>query len=229
MLRHLIGTDMARKILWLRCRPGPLKDYYAVDYPTLDTPWSAVEFLAIDLETTGLNPEQDEIISIGYAPVRRGAVVFSESGHHLARPTRPVPEESAVIHGLLDRHLQAAPPLETVLPRVLRAMTGRVPVAHFADVERGFLDAACRRLLGHPLLVPYVDTLRIEKRVLERRQDAITRGALRLNAARERYNLPRYKAHDARLDAIGAGELFLAQVAHMDTKKPPRLEEVITG
>lgn len=228
MLRHFIGTDMARKVLWLRCQPGPLKDYYAVDYPTLDTPWSEVEFLAIDLETTGLNPEQDEIVSIGYAPIRKGAVVFAEADHLLARPTCPIPESSAIIHGLLDRHVESAPPLATILPQVLTAMTGRVPVAHFAEIERSFLDAACRRYLGRPLLVPYVDTLRIEKRVIERRQDAITRGALRLHAARERYNLPRYKAHDACVDAIAAAELFLAQVAHMDTKRPPRLEEVIT-
>jgi len=229
MLRHIIGTDMARKVLWLRCRPGPLKDYYAVDYPTLDTPWHAVEFLAIDLETTGLNPDTDEILSVGYAPIRNASVVFSEAGHHLVRPTRPIPEESAVIHGLLDRHLKSAPSLESVLPKVLKALTGRVPVVHFADVERHFLDAACRRLYGHPLLVPYVDTLRIEKRVVERRQNAVSPGQLRLNTVRERYTLPRYKAHDACLDAIAAGELFLAQVAHMDTKKPPRLEEVITG
>jgi hypothetical protein len=31
------------------------------------------------------------------------------------------------------------------------------------------------------------------------------------------------------MDAIAAGELFLAQVAHMDTKKPPRLDEVCQG
>jgi len=229
MLRHMIGTDMARKVLWLRCRPGPLKDFYAVDYPTLDTAWFDVEFLAIDLETTGLNPETDEILSVGFAPIRRGAVMFAEAGHMLVRPTRPIPEESAVIHGLLDRHVRSAPPLDKVLPKVLKALTGRVPVVHFAEVERKFLDVACRRLYGYPLLVPYVDTLRIEKRILERRQDAISQGVLRLNAARERYNLPRYKAHDACLDAIAAGELFLAQVAHMDTKKPPRLDEVITA
>ncbi|MQX36450.1 3'-5' exonuclease [Roseospira navarrensis] len=206
-----------------------MRDYYQEDYPTLDTPWHAVDYLAIDLETTGLDPMHDEILSVGFAPVRRGAVHMAEARHILVRPTRPVPEQTAIIHGLLDDRLAAAPPLEDVLPVVLKAMTGLVPLAHYAPVERRFLSHACKRLYGQPLIVPYVDTLRLEQRSVERQQETATKGALRLNAARERYNLPRYRAHNAMMDAIAAAELFLAQVAHMDTKRPPRLDEVSVG
>lgn len=229
MMRHLLGFDMARRIWWMSGKPGPLRDYYAVDYATLDTPWTAVDFLAIDLETTGLDPGHDEILSVGWVPVRGGAVHLGQARHILVRPTRPIPPETAVIHGLMDRQLEGAPTLEEVLPVLLTALQGRVPLAHFAVVERRFLSAACRRLYRQPLIVPYVDTLALEKRVLERRQQAVVRGTLRLHAARERYNLPRYKAHNAMLDAIAAAELFLAQVAHMDTKRPPRLDELSSG
>jgi DNA polymerase-3 subunit epsilon len=229
MLRHLLGFDVMRRLLWMRGEPGPLRDYYAVDYATLDTPWPEVEFLAIDLETTGLDPRRHEILSVGFAPMRAGGVRLGEARHFLVRPTRPIPEETAVIHGLLDDHLESAPPLEDVLPHVLRAMAGRVPLAHFSTVEQRFLSFACKRVYGQPMLVPYVDTLRLEHRALERQQQAVVQGALRLHAARERYGLPRYKAHNAMMDAIAAGELFLAQVAHMDTKKPPRLDEVCQG
>ncbi|WP_299439025.1 exonuclease domain-containing protein [uncultured Rhodospira sp.] len=229
MLRHLLGFDVIRRTFWLRGKPGPMKDYYAVDYATLDTPWHDVEFLAIDLETTGLDPTQHEILSVGYAPIRAGGVLLGEARHMLVRPTRPIPEETAVIHGLLDDHMESAPPLEAVLPEVLRALRGRVPLAHFATVERRFLSFACKRVYGQPMVVPYVDTLRLEQRTLERRQQAVVQGSLRLHAARERYGLPRYKAHNAMMDAIAAGELFLAQVAYMDTKAPPRLDEVCSG
>lgn len=229
MLRHVLGFDMARRMLWARARPGPLKDYYRTDYATLDSPWHSVEFLAIDLETTGLDPRRDEILSVGFAPIRGGAVCIGEARHMLARPSRPIPEQTAVIHGLTDDRMTAAPPLEEIMPAVLEAMTGRVPVAHFATIERNFLSWACRRLYGQPLTVPYVDTLTLEKRSLERRQASINKGTLRLHAARERYGLPRYKAHNAMVDALAAAELFLAQVAHMDSKRPPRLDEVARG
>jgi len=220
---------MTRRALWLMGKPGPMRDYYQEDYPTLDTAWCDMDFLAIDLETTGLDARTDEILSFGFVPIRKGLVHLAEARHMLVRPTRPVPEQTAIIHGLLDGYLENAPPLDKVLPKVLKAMTGLVPVAHHAPVEREFLSNACKQLYGQPLVVPYVDTLRLEKRFMERRQDAISTGALRLNAARERYNLPRYKAHNAMMDAIATAELFLAQVAHMDTKKPPRLDEVSVG
>jgi len=220
---------MTRRALWLMGKPGPMRDYYQEDYPTLDTVWCDMDFLAIDLETTGLDARTDEILSFGFVPIRKGLVHLAEARHMLVRPTRPIPEQTAIIHGLLDGYLENAPPLEQVLPKVLKAMTGLVPVAHHAPVEREFLSNACKQLYGQSLIVPYVDTLRLEKRFMERRQDAVGTGALRLNAARERYNLPRYKAHNAMMDAIATAELFLAQVAHMDTKKPPRLDEVSVG
>ncbi|MBB4286103.1 exonuclease domain-containing protein [Roseospira goensis] len=229
MLRHLLGFDMTRRMFWLMAKPGPLRDYYRMDYATLDTAWCEVDYLAIDLETTGLDPTKHEILSFGFVPIRDGAVRLGEARHLLVRPTRPIPEETAVIHGLLDGHLESAPPLDAVLPEVLEALSGRVPVAHYAPVERRFLTAACQSLYGLPLTVPYVDTLRLESRMMERAQRSVVPGTLRLNAARERYGLPRYKAHNAMMDAIAAAELFLAQVDHMGTKKPPRLDELATG
>ncbi|WP_211364754.1 exonuclease domain-containing protein [Roseospira marina] len=220
---------MTRRALWLFGKPGPMRDYYREDYPTLDTAWCDMDFLAIDLETSGLDPNTDEILSVGFVPIRRGAVHLAEARHMLVRPTRPIPERTAIIHGLLDGTLENAPPLDAVMPEVLKAMSALVPVAHHAPVERAFLSNACKMLYGQPLVVPYVDTLRLERRVLERRQEAISNGVLRLNAARQRYNLPRYRAHNAMVDAIASAELFLAQVAHMDTKKPPRLDEISVG
>ena len=38
---------------------------------------------------------------------------------------------------------------------------------------------------------------------------------LRLQACRDHFGLPRYRAHEALTDAISAGELFLAQSAHL--------------
>ena len=39
--------------------------------------------------------------------------------------------------------------------------------------------------------------------------------AYRLGAARQRYGLPEYRAHDALTDALAAAELFLAQIGHL--------------
>ena len=228
MWRKILGSDVNRWWMGWRSEPGPLKDYYRRDFPTLNTPYDRMEFLAIDLETTGLDPETDEILSIGFVPIVNGRIKLADAVHLLVRPDRPVPEKTAVIHGLLDGTLAAAPPLAEIMPLVLRALTGRVPVAHHARIERLFLSVACRRLYGRPLEVPFVCTLALERRALARRAQEIRDGGLRLGQTRARYGLPRYRAHNALTDALAAGELFLAQAAHASGRQSVQLASLLT-
>ncbi|MGC2855539.1 exonuclease domain-containing protein [Novispirillum sp. DQ9] len=221
--KALVGEDLVRWTLAARRRGTPLGEYYRRDTPTVDKPWTEVEFLAVDLETTGLDPAVDSIVSIGWVPIVRGGIVLSQARHALVRPSRQMPEHSAVLHGILDDRAQAAPDLAEVLPVFLMALRGRIPVAHHAVAERGFLDAACMALYDAPLVVPFVDTLALERRLLGRRAEGAEPGMLRLGACRERYGLPRYRAHNALVDALACGELMLAQAAHMTPRRtPPR-------
>ena len=109
---------------------------------------------------------------------------------------------------------------------LLKALAGRVLVAHSARIEHDFLDVACRRLYGCPFVAPLVDTLELEQRKIVRSGSPIAPGALRLDALRQQYGLPRYRAHDALSDAIGAGELLLAQIAYRTTNRPLRLDDL---
>ncbi len=228
MLGNLIGQDLRRWWYSMRAPAGPLREYYRKDYATLDTPYTKAEFLAIDLEATGLNPDKDEILSIGYVPVINGVVRLAGAGYHLVRPTSPLPAETVVIHGLTDSQLAEAPTIDEVLPHVLRAMAGRIPVAHHARIEKHFLSRACRSLYNYPLDVPYADTLLLEKRVMARKAtEVVAQGQMRLGALRERYGLPRYRAHDALVDAIAAAEVFLAQAAQASGRKDARLDDLL--
>jgi DNA polymerase-3 subunit epsilon len=218
-LRAIVGDDVTRWAWALRLAGTPLGRYYRLDTATRDSLWWQVEFLAVDLETTGLDPRQDAIVSIGWVPVSGGRVRLDGAAHRLVRPEQGISDASAVIHGILEDHVREAPPLAEVLPEFLAALAGRVPIVHHAAVERGFLDAACEALYGAPLVVPYVDTLALERRRLDRRGQVARPGDLRLHACRDRYGLPRYRAHNALVDALAAAELLLAQVAHMDPRK----------
>ncbi len=227
-LKTLIGDDLTRWGWALRKRGTPLGRYYGIDYATLDTAWDAVSFLAIDLETTGLDPRRDAIVSLGWVPVDDGVVRLDGAAHRLVRPDGGISEDSAVIHGILDDHVKDAPPLAQVLPELLDALAGRVPIAHHAPIESGFLSAACKAAYGAPLVVPFVDTLAIERRTWNRRGLIPKQGDMRLNVCRDRYNLPRYKAHNALMDALASAELLLAQVARMtDAKRKIKLEDLL--
>ena len=99
-------------------------------------------------------------------------------------------------------------------------------VAHNANIEYFFLNEACKRVYGYPFNGPVVDTLALEVRAYRRRDKTPKSGELRLPNTRQRYNLPRYRAHNALMDAIAAGELFLAQVAHRVGKGVIKLKDL---
>lgn len=224
MLKAMIDTLLGRRPSARGPETGPLAEFRR-HAPNTDSPFDQAEFLAVDLETSGLDPETDEILSVGYVPIIGAAIRLDLAGYFLVRPQRQVPEKTAVIHGLLDGHLENAPPLDDVLPQVVLALTGRVPVAHHAQIESTFLDAACLRLYGATLKLRFVDTLALERRSIKRRGQETSQGSLRLSAVRERYGLPRYRAHNALTDALAAAELFLAQASHASGRGPARTSD----
>lgn len=227
MLGALFGLDYRRRRLAMKAPPGPLRDY--LEHPSVERrrDYRQVEYLALDLETTGLDPAREDILSVGLVVVRGTRIDLSTARHELVRARRRIPQASAVIHQITDDRAATGKPLEEILPWVLRELTGRVMIAHHARVEMGFLSAACRLLYGTPALFPAVDTQAIALRTFRRRNQEVAAEELRLHALRLRYGLPRYPAHDALSDALAAAELFVAQAAHRDNGKGMALKEFL--
>ncbi|WP_228266591.1 exonuclease domain-containing protein [Ornithinimicrobium ciconiae] len=175
-----------------------------------------LRLLAVDLETTGLDPQVHEVLSLGLVPVDGLTIDLSGARQYAVRPTGAAGVgHSATVHGITDDEAAAAVPLSEVLPEVVAALEGRVLLAHFATLETGFLTAACRRAgLAVPDLVA-VDTLELQRRILRRSRlhHHSSRGELTLSASRHHHGLPRYRSHDALTDALACAELYLAQVA----------------
>jgi DNA polymerase III subunit epsilon len=209
-----------------------LQKFYETLPVARDTPLSDVPFAALDLETTGLNPETHGIVSIGLVPFTLERIHCARSFYRVVKPRRPLSESSVAIHHITHRELRRAPDLGEILPELLDALTGRVAVVHYRGVERPFLKRAVRERLGENLEFPLVDTMEIEARIHRgwRTHPAIRFMAgligrhpqsLRLAQSRARYHLPLYSAHHALTDALASAELFQAQVAHRFSARTP--------
>ena len=209
--------DWRRHLQRLRARPGPLRDYLGHRLPRTDQDWRAADYLAIDLETTGLDVDRDLILSVGYVVMHGNRIDLASARHRVVRIDRRIPEASAVIHQITDDQSARGLELADVLEELLGVLAGKVMIAHHATIECGFLGNACRRLWRTGLPVRVVDTQVVAHRTFERRQTAFKASDLRLHSLGERYNLPRYSAHNALSDALAAAELFLAQAAHRET------------
>ncbi|CCQ72682.1 exonuclease domain-containing protein [Magnetospira sp. QH-2] len=222
MLRFLCTWGMRREWLAHKAPEGPLKEYYKSPCTNPKVDYREAEYVALDLETTGLNAKEHEIVSIGWVVIRNQRLVMEGAAHQLVSPSSGLTDDSAAIHGITHDELEKAPSLEAGLARVLPILAGRVLVAHHAKIEWKFLNAACRKVYGASFEIPTVDTMHLEQKAFRRRNQEAKRGDLRLDKVRQAYNLPRYRAHNALIDAIACGELFLAQAAKrsMGKRKP---------
>ena len=189
-----------------------------------------LELLALDFETTGLDPQHDHVIAAGWVRIVAGDRIVLSSAREL-RVQTPRPEgvgQSAVIHGILDSDLDGAGDASTLIEALLPDLAGRVVVAHAAAIERTFLGRLLRGLGGVPVLNPFVDTLALEQRLLEagggtarEQHDDVT-----LDACRRRRGLPEHPHHSAAADALACAELLLAQVAQFGGPAQVRLADL---
>ena len=205
-----------------------LRAFYEHGTVAGNTPLSDVPFVALDFETTGLDADSDEIISIGLVPFDLNRIRLREARHWLLKPRSAMKDESIVIHGITHTELNDAPDLNRVLGQVLEAIAGRIVVVHYRYIEREFLNAALKKRINEGIGFPVVDTMQLEamlyrqgvantlKRLIGKKQESI-----RLGDSRSRYNLPHYGQHHALTDAISTAELLQAQIRHRYSEITP--------
>lgn len=225
MLEYLFPPSVARQRRKAKARAtGALAQFYSVEPPDPSTPVEELPCLAIDVETTGLDPNHDVVLSIGFVPVDGLSIVYSGARHMVVRAATEV-GQSATVHGLTDDMIADGTPEDGAVITTLSALSGRVLLAHFARIEVNFLSRICERLFGAPLAVPVIDTLELHNRLIAPGFDDEARGnQLRLWNARTRYGLPVYAAHEALMDAVACAELYLGQVAEFSQVKPQTLK-----
>lgn len=199
-------------------RAGPLRALATAAPPGDATAVAQVEFLSLDVETTGLDPRVDHLLSVGWVRVVGREVVLADACELTIRPPDEVDVgRSATFHRLTDDLVSDAAPLPDVLPRLLDALHGRVLLAHHAPLELGFLAEASLAAYGARPPVTAVDTMALQRRLRPVPHGEVG-GSLRLDAARRTFGLPRYAAHHALTDAIAAAELLLAQVGDLERR-----------
>jgi DNA polymerase-3 subunit epsilon len=108
--------------------------------------------LVVDVETTGLDPNQDEIIELAMTPFSYGldGTVFTvgESFQRLRAPSRPIPPEITAITGIDDAIVagHAIDPVEVAA----FAAPAAVVIAHNAAFDRRFLERFCEVFTTKP-------------------------------------------------------------------------------
>lgn len=174
------------------------------------------EFLVLDFETTGLTPKKDRVLSVGFTTIKNGRVQLGQSEHYFVKHTKHIPDKTVAIHHITEQEAATGRPIADIFPHLLAQLSGKVLVAHFADIEVGFLNQIARSVYHTELPLAVVDTLQLAFRLKYKDAVHVPQNALNLSQLRQQYRLPRYKAHNAMIDALATAELLLVLCEELD-------------
>ena len=188
--------------------------------------WDSHTYWSVDLETGGLDPRKDPILSVGMVPVRQGAIRIGEAWTSLVRPEAggSIDPGSIAAHHLVPADVANAPSLRDVMTAVDVRLRGAVLLVHQASIDVTFLKRAfaASGLKWPDLRV--VDTVELLMRVAQRSRFVNpsapdTDPELNLSLSRRSLGLPDYGRHDALTDAISTAELFLVLRKRLGAKR----------
>ncbi|MBJ7537880.1 3'-5' exonuclease [Marinomonas transparens] len=175
--------------------------------------WSDWDYLVLDIETSGLDPKQDNIVSLGWVCIHHGVIDLDSARHMLLEGAEI--SDNVGIHMITDADVELHGKKQQSVLRYLRhLLRKRVLVIHHAPMELGFLKSSWQQQGLASFSFNWLDTLAIERAKAHRAQQPIQEGGFRLGPCRARYALPDYQGHDALTDALATAELLLAQAAY---------------
>ncbi len=110
------------------------------------------EAVVLDTETTGLDPDQDRIVSLALCKVN-----FSDLRHnpknladglekeYVFDPGKPIPEGASRVHGIFDKDVEGKPRFDEK-SKEIRGFIGKLPViGHNVSFDKSMLSAELKR------------------------------------------------------------------------------------
>lgn len=183
---------------------------WRVREPVADaTALAHARFAVVDVETTGLNPRRNRLLSIGAVTVERMRLVPREAFDAVLRNETPSTRENVLVHGLTPTRQAAGEMRDQVLSDFLDFVGNAPCVAFHAGFDRTVLDRALRAELGVRLPNPWLDLAELAPALFP--EARLVHGALDDWLAYFRINV--HKRHDAIHDAHAAAELLLVLLA----------------
>jgi polyribonucleotide nucleotidyltransferase len=170
---------------------------------------AGAEFVVVDVETTGTNPEVADLVEIAAVRVRDGQVVDRWSSY--VDPGRPIFGNQ--MHGITDADVKGAPGPAEAARRALEFVGEATMVGHSVGFDIAFLEAA----LGDGTRIErgrYIDTLTLA------RDGYPDLPSYSLGELSRFFGIPLQQAHRALPDAEATASLLVAIAGEL----PARLE-----
>lgn len=158
------------------------------------------DYVAFDFETTGLDPETDDIIEIGATRFRDGKEV--NSFQTFVNPGYSIPASITHLTGINDSMIKDGPSINEAITDFLDYVGSDALVAHNATFDLAFLRIAARKV-GRTVRQPVLDTLAFSRTIIPGQR------RYRLDDIAKRLNVKMVQHHRGDDDARVCGEILI--------------------
>lgn len=175
-------------------------------------PITAVRYVVVDTELTGLDERRDSVVSIGAVRMIGGRIDLGDTFYRLVKPRTELTAASVIIHEITPSEVVASPGIDAVLTEFLEFCGTDALVGHFIAIDLAFLNRELKRLRTIEIPNPALDTFSIyewlRKRGTYRDRRATPLAECRLYDLARRFEVPVSGAHNAIMDAFATAQLF---------------------
>lgn len=166
------------------------------------------DYVVFDIETTGLNPYECELIEIGAVKVRDGEII--ERYNQLIKPKSPIPTVISNLTSIDDELVKNEPYFEDIKDDFLAFIDGCVLVAHNANFDVGFIKQKFLKF-GIEIKNPFADTMKMARDLVEGVRN------YKLDTLTDKLNIRLVSHHRAVDDAEATAHLFINMMTMLKT------------
>lgn len=171
------------------------------------------EWVSLDTETTGLNVETEEIISIGAVRIAGNKILTSERLELLIRPDKKVSAGAVKVHRIREQDLAQGIAPEEAMAQLMNFIGSRPLVGYFLEFDEAMVNKSVRRMIGIGLPQPKIEVSSLyyeyKARQLPDHLRETTQIDLRFATMMRDLGLPLREAHDAINDAVMTAMAFI--------------------
>ncbi len=175
------------------------------------------EFVCVDVESTGLDTDQDRIVEVACVVFTLNGIV--EEFETLINPLREIPQNSIDIHNITNEMVQGQPTIATVLPDLFRQIGKKIIIGHSIgfDIEMLKKEADRNNISTNIQYNKSIDTVRLARLYGESPVNS-------LEMLRQHFHIEAEGAHRAKGDVIVNIQVFQKLIQNFNT-----IEEIETA
>jgi len=166
------------------------------------------EYVVFDTETTGLNPKEDEILSIGAVKIKENKILTSQTFEIYIKNLKTISAKSIEIHGIRACDVVDAKSADEAIREFLHFIGSRTLVGYYLEFDVSMINRYLVPMLGIklPNKMMEVSALYYDDQISIIPQGNID---LRFDTILKKLNVPNMGAHNAVNDAVMTAMMFL--------------------